>query len=264
MDLPPLPFHASLEEHWDEEEEPEDIETVLKVVPPAYHHYLDVFSKVKEEKLPLHPTCDHHIKLEGLLPPAALGHFQLLKEAFTTSPILSHFNTSPILSHFNTSLPAILETDASYYALWAVLSQVNDSEKNPIAFYSCKLLPAELNYEIHDKKLFGIVLALKHWRAFLLSLSHSLEVLEDYSSLQYFMRFKVLTCCQAFWASFLSEFHFTITYHPGRLATLPDALSHWEDTYPERRVDFINNNSKLFINFSSKMKFKNQDYSQSR
>ncbi|MBW0548156.1 hypothetical protein O181_087871 [Austropuccinia psidii MF-1] len=47
MDLPPLSSHASLEEQWDEEEEPEAIETVLKVVPPAYHQYLDVFSKVK-------------------------------------------------------------------------------------------------------------------------------------------------------------------------------------------------------------------------
>ncbi|MBW0531278.1 hypothetical protein O181_070993 [Austropuccinia psidii MF-1] len=69
MDLPPLSFHASLEEQWDEEEEPEEIETVLKVFPPAYHQYLDVFSKVKAEKLPPHFTCDHHIKLEGLLPP---------------------------------------------------------------------------------------------------------------------------------------------------------------------------------------------------
>ncbi|MBW0566837.1 hypothetical protein O181_106552, partial [Austropuccinia psidii MF-1] len=49
--------------------EPEEIETVVKVVTPAYHHYLDVFSKVKSEKLPPHCACDHHIQLEGLLPP---------------------------------------------------------------------------------------------------------------------------------------------------------------------------------------------------
>ncbi|MBW0509339.1 hypothetical protein O181_049054 [Austropuccinia psidii MF-1] len=69
MDLPPLSFHASLEEQWVGEEEPEEIETVLKVVPPTYHQYLDVFSKVRAEKLPPHCACDHHIKLEGLLPP---------------------------------------------------------------------------------------------------------------------------------------------------------------------------------------------------
>ncbi|MBW0584643.1 hypothetical protein O181_124358 [Austropuccinia psidii MF-1] len=69
MDLPPLSFCASLEEQLDEEEEPEEIEAVLKVVPPVYHQYLDVFSKVKEEKLPPRCACDHHIKLEGHLPP---------------------------------------------------------------------------------------------------------------------------------------------------------------------------------------------------
>ncbi|MBW0552701.1 hypothetical protein O181_092416 [Austropuccinia psidii MF-1] len=113
MDLPPLSLHDFLKEKWDEEEEPEEIETVLKVVPPSYHQYLDVFSWVKEEKLPPHCICDHHIELEGLLPPEAISHFQILKEAFTTAPILSHFNPSP---------PTILETDDSDYALGAVLS----------------------------------------------------------------------------------------------------------------------------------------------
>ncbi|MBW0498040.1 hypothetical protein O181_037755 [Austropuccinia psidii MF-1] len=72
MDLPPLSFHASLEEQWDEEEELEEIEAVLKVVPPAYHQYLAVFSKFKAEKIPPHCSCDHHIKLEGLIPPVVI------------------------------------------------------------------------------------------------------------------------------------------------------------------------------------------------
>ncbi|MBW0537886.1 hypothetical protein O181_077601 [Austropuccinia psidii MF-1] len=147
----------------------------------------------------------------------ALCQFQILKEAFTTAPIVSHFSTS---------LPTIVETDASDYSLGSVLSHVNYSGKYPMAFDSHKLLPDELNYEIHDKKLLGIVLALKHWRAFLLSLSDSFEFLTDQSALQYFMSSKVLTCLQAHWEEFLSEFHLSITYHPGRLATLPNALSH--------------------------------------
>ncbi|MBW0523315.1 hypothetical protein O181_063030 [Austropuccinia psidii MF-1] len=69
MDLPPSSYHDSLEELWDEEEEPEEVETVMKVVPSVYHQYLDVFSKLKAEKHPPHCTCDHHIKLEGSLPP---------------------------------------------------------------------------------------------------------------------------------------------------------------------------------------------------
>ncbi|MBW0500002.1 hypothetical protein O181_039717 [Austropuccinia psidii MF-1] len=44
----------------------------MKVVPSGYHQYLDLFSQVKAEKLPPHHACDHHIKLEGSLPPAAV------------------------------------------------------------------------------------------------------------------------------------------------------------------------------------------------
>ncbi|MBW0484147.1 hypothetical protein O181_023862 [Austropuccinia psidii MF-1] len=72
MELPPSSYHDSLEELWVEEEEPEEIETVMKVVPSVYHHYLDVFSKVKAEKLPPHQACEQHIKLEGSLPPVGV------------------------------------------------------------------------------------------------------------------------------------------------------------------------------------------------
>ncbi|MBW0489351.1 hypothetical protein O181_029066 [Austropuccinia psidii MF-1] len=68
MDLPPLSYHDSLEELWNEEEDPEEVETVMKVVPSAYRKSLDVISKVKAEKLPPHCTYDHHIELEGSLP----------------------------------------------------------------------------------------------------------------------------------------------------------------------------------------------------
>ncbi|MBW0588788.1 hypothetical protein O181_128503, partial [Austropuccinia psidii MF-1] len=167
----------------------------------------------------------------------ALSQFHQLKEAFTTAPILSHFNPS---------LPTIVETDAFDYALGAVLSQVSDSGKYPIAFNSRKRIPAELNYEINEKELLGLVWALKPWRAFLLSLSSPFEVLTNHSSLQYFMSSKVLTLRQACWPEFLSEFHFSITYCPGCLATLPDALSCWDDVYLERGEVLISKNPMNF------------------
>ncbi|MBW0580018.1 hypothetical protein O181_119733 [Austropuccinia psidii MF-1] len=171
MDLPPSSYHDYLEELWDEEGDPEEIETVMKVVPYAHHQYLNLFSNLKEEKLPPHHACDNHIELEGSLPPEALKKFHQLKESFITAQIFSHFNTS---------LPIIVETDASDHALGAVLSQVYDSGKHPIAFDSHKLLPEELNYESNDKELLGIVWDLKGWRAFLLSLSSSFEVLTNH------------------------------------------------------------------------------------
>ncbi|MBW0547662.1 hypothetical protein O181_087377 [Austropuccinia psidii MF-1] len=139
-----------------------------------------------------------------------------------------------------------LKTGASNYALDAVLSRVSDSGKCPIEFDRCKHIPAKLNYKIHDKELLGIFWALKRWRDLLLSLSCHFEVLTDHSSLQYFMTYKVITCSQARWAEFLSEFHFSISYRPGHLATLPDALSRRDNVCPERGEDFIIKNPMNF------------------
>ncbi|MBW0533356.1 hypothetical protein O181_073071 [Austropuccinia psidii MF-1] len=80
MDRPTSSYHDSLEELWVEEEEPEEIETVMKVVPYVYHHYLDVFSKVKAEKLHPHHACDHHIELEGSLNPVGVFYSLSIKE----------------------------------------------------------------------------------------------------------------------------------------------------------------------------------------
>ncbi|MBW0545438.1 hypothetical protein O181_085153 [Austropuccinia psidii MF-1] len=124
-----------------------------------YYHFIKNYSK-KISSLTSFLKKDAYFPING----EAIRKFHQLKEAFTTSPIPSHFNPS---------IPTILETDASDYALGAVLSQVTDSGKHPIAFNSCKPLPAELNYEIHDKEPLGIVWALKNQRSFLFSLSCS-------------------------------------------------------------------------------------------
>ncbi|MBW0485330.1 hypothetical protein O181_025045 [Austropuccinia psidii MF-1] len=198
--------------------------------------HLQEISRLFNLSLPL-PTFTNVSSRTIPLTEEFIRQFHQLKEAFITASILSHFTPS---------LPPIFKTDASYYVLAAVLSHVSDSGKPPIAFYSHTLLPEELNYDINDKELRGMVWALKHWRAFLLSLSSSFEVLTNHSSLQYFMSSKILTFHQACWAEFVSEFHFSITYFPGRLATLQDALSHRDNVYPERREAFISKNTMTY------------------
>ncbi|MBW0526928.1 hypothetical protein O181_066643 [Austropuccinia psidii MF-1] len=135
-----------------------------------YCHFIKNYSKKIN-------SLTSFVKKDSLIPlnEESLSHFNQLKEALTIAPILSHFNRS---------LPTIVETDASDYSLGAVLSQAADSGKHTIEFDSHKIMPEELNYEIHDKELLGIVWALKHWRDFLLSLSSPFEVLTDHSSLK--------------------------------------------------------------------------------
>ncbi|MBW0577061.1 hypothetical protein O181_116776 [Austropuccinia psidii MF-1] len=111
------------------------------------HHFIKNYSK-KICSLTIFLIKDSHFPLNE----EALRQFHQLKEVFTISPILSHFDPS---------IPTIVETDASDYAFSAVLSQISDSGKHPIEFDSRKILPADLNYEIHEKELLGIVWALK-------------------------------------------------------------------------------------------------------
>ena len=55
---------------FDDDEEPDAIEDILRVVPKDYHDYVDVFSKVRAERLPPHRSYDHKFEFDGPLPPA--------------------------------------------------------------------------------------------------------------------------------------------------------------------------------------------------
>ena len=55
----------------------------------------------------------------------------------------------------------ILKTDISDYTIRDILKQKVNKKLHPVAFYSRKFTDAELNYEIHDKKLLIIVATFK-------------------------------------------------------------------------------------------------------
>jgi Reverse transcriptase (RNA-dependent DNA polymerase)/RNase H-like domain found in reverse transcriptase len=85
--------------------------------------------------------------------------FNTLKHAFTSAPVLTHWIPGK---------PIVVETDASDYALAAILSTMDDSgEIHPIAFHSRCFTAAELNYDTHDKELLAIFAAFKAWRHYL-------------------------------------------------------------------------------------------------
>ncbi|MBW0479131.1 hypothetical protein O181_018846 [Austropuccinia psidii MF-1] len=71
MDLPPSSYHDSLEELWDEEEEPKEIENKNYDEGCSFclSPVLGCIIQGEEGKLPPHHPCDHHIELEGSLPP---------------------------------------------------------------------------------------------------------------------------------------------------------------------------------------------------
>ncbi|SOV05892.1 uncharacterized protein UDID_19059 [Ustilago sp. UG-2017a] len=148
----------------------------------------------------------------------------------------SSFSTDTILHHFDPTRPIIVETDASDFAVAAVLSQSFDQgARHPIAFFSKKLDLAQLNYPIFDKEMFAIVAAFKHWRQYLEGAKFQVQVLTDHRSLEYFTTTKQLNRRQARWSELLADFDFVIQYRPGAQAGLPDALTRRSDMRPKDR-----------------------------
>lgn len=71
-----------------------------------------------------------------------------------------------MLAHLDPTQPFVVEADASSVALGAVLCQRPKPQSilHPCAYYSHKLTPVERNYEILDRELFDIQLALEEWQ----------------------------------------------------------------------------------------------------
>jgi hypothetical protein len=103
--------------------------------------------------------------------------FQTLKDLCMSEPVL----WSP-----NWTKKFILETDASGYALGAVISQEFKDGIHPIAFHSQSLQPAEKNYDAHDKELMAVIFRFKCGCPLFLGAQHTIEVKSDHKNLQYF------------------------------------------------------------------------------
>ena len=84
--------------------------------------------------------------------------FKRIKKKFTEEPILKIYQ--PIL-------PIKIKINISDFVLGACFLQKYGGIQYPVAYYSWKMTPPELNYDIYNKELLGIIAALKEWRAFL-------------------------------------------------------------------------------------------------
>ena len=137
--------------------------------------------------------------------------------------------------HFLSGRPTVIKTDASNYALGAVmLQEYEDGRLHPVAFHSRKFQPAEINYDIHNKEMLAIVAALKELEHMLKSCQEEFTVFTDHKNLEYFASTKVLSRRQARWAEFLSEFWFKVVYRPGHLNTKAYMLSRHRDYAEEK------------------------------
>ena len=137
---------------------------------------------------------------------------------------------------FDSDKPSTVESDSSDCVTGGVLSQPDaQGVLHPVAYFSTCMSPTECNYNIYNKELLAIICAFEEWRLELIGAAEEIQVITDHKNLKYFMTTKQLSCWQACWSEFLSQFNFTVQYWPGKLNT-------WADTLTCHSTDFLQNN----------------------
>jgi len=176
--------------------------------------------------------------------------FQWTSQCDESFKILKNkLSNAPVLSIANPSIPFTVTTDASGFAIGAVLSQPTEDSNidRPIAYESRKMTPAEMNYPTHEQELLAIIHALKIWRVYLQG--NHFRIITDHASLRYLQTQPTLSRRQVRWMEFLQEYDFEIIYKPGKENVVADALS--------RRPDFHGNAITILgedLNFMAKVK----------
>ena len=203
------------------------VDTITSWPAPKSYHDLQVFLGfanfyrrfIKNYSAVIRPLTD---LFKGMQNGHKSGPFEWAQEQLAAfSELKRRFSSAPLLTHFDPSLPLLIETDASGFAIGAVLSQQrhttgSDAHWHPIAYYSRKMIPAETRYETHDGEMLAIVVAFKQWRHYLEGAQTQITVKTDHDSLKSFMTKKELNKRQARWAEKLAAFDFVIEYRAGK------------------------------------------------
>ena len=110
--------------------------------------------------------------------PGAYQAFQRLKTLFTHAPVLQHPDQARQF---------LVEVDASESGVGAVLSQRSAAtgKLHPCAFFSRRLSPAERNYDVGNRELLAVVLALQEWRHWLEGTAEPYLIWTDHKNLAY-------------------------------------------------------------------------------
>ena len=171
--------------------------------------------------------------------------FEICKDLLTNDPILQY-------PDFNK--PFILTTDASNFAIGAVLSQGTIGSDKPICYASRTLSQTEINYSTIEKELLAIVWATKYFRPYLYG--RQFKLVTDHKPLIWLMNLKDPNTKLNRWRLRLEEFNYEIIYKKGTQNTNADALSRIkinENQNPIKLVECNNQNSSVENDDSSNL-----------
>lgn len=161
--------------------------------------------------------------------------------------------TSPhVLANPDFKLPFIIESDASDGAVGAVLVQVIEGIKRPIAFFSKKLSATQRKYAPTEKECLGVILAIQKFRHYVEG--SRFTVVTDAQSLIWLRKISAEGGSAKLirWALKLQQYDFELLYRKGALNITADALSRavlvvdiLDPDYEELKEKIKSNNTKF-------------------
>lgn len=140
--------------------------------------------------------------------------FNTLKKALTSPPILKQAVDG---------MPFLIRTDASAYALGAVLLQGEGKEEHPIEYSSRLLSSAERNYSTTEREALAVVWACAKFRGYIEG--GEVKLLTDHQPLKWLLSVKSPTGRLARWGLQIQQLNFSIEYIPGKVNVTADMLS---------------------------------------
>ena len=141
--------------------------------------------------------------------------FELLKNALVKYPILR-------VADFKR--PFTIFTDASNYALGAVLTQIDDQNREYVVAYASRTLnTAEKNYGISEKECLAVIYAIKQFRVYVHGTTFKL--ITDHSALTWLLNIRDPTGRLARWALYIQAFDVEIIHRKGVIHCNADTLS---------------------------------------
>ena len=140
--------------------------------------------------------------------------FDALKSKLTSAPILCMPNEHDTF---------VLDTDASNFAIGAVLSQIVDGSERVVAYASRRLSRPEMNYCVTRRELLAVVYFTKYFRNYLLGRRFCIRT--DHAALQWLRRMPDPCGQQARWIGALEQFDYSILHRPGSRHGNADAMS---------------------------------------
>lgn len=131
--------------------------------------------------------------------------------------------TAPILALPRSDCEFIVDTDASDFAIGAVLSQIQQGKEVVIAYSSRTLSKSERNYCTTRKELLALVFFIKQFRHYLYGKKFLART--DHKALKWLFSIKDPEGQTARWVTQLSEYDFSIEHREGKRHRNADGMS---------------------------------------